>query len=191
MDAVQAPSREFLDKAEDLDKAASTLDVKTSLDISNFVAENVFVDGASLDEMFPQIDSALAEYEAWAQGEIDAIEYGFGENHNTLKRRRRPKSPVVVDVSLKRRRRPVVSDINLKRRRRQAKPVVAQSGEYDYYTTSDYYYDNYDTYDTEPTFMEKTAEKISEIAKANGYDQAEVEDWLSTKESAWKDLSES
>ncbi len=130
VDAIQEPSREFLDNAEDLDKADATLDLKTSLDISNFVAENVFVDGTSLDEMFPQIDSALAEYEAWAQGEIDTIEYGFGDNHNTLKRRRRPKQPVVVDVSLKRRRRPA-ANINLKRRRRQVKPVVAQS-EYGY-----------------------------------------------------------
>jgi len=64
------------------------------LDISNFVTENVFVDGTSLDEMFPQIDVALAEYEAWYQGEIDAIDYSIGNESYTLKRRNR--RPVVA-----------------------------------------------------------------------------------------------
>ncbi len=120
------------------------------MDISNFVTENVFVDGTSLDEMFPQIDVALAEYEAWFQGEIDAIDYSIGNESHTLKRRNR-------------------------------RPAVAQ-----------YYYDSSTSYDyvEEPTFLEKTAEKIAEIATANGYDQSEVDSWVSTKESAWKELAE-
>jgi len=150
VDAVKAPTQRFLEGAEDVDKAASALDLKTSLDISNFVTENVFVDGTSLDEMFPQIDVALAEYEAWYQGEIDTIEYSFINESHTLKRRNR-------------------------------RPAVAQ-----------YYYDDSASYDyvEEPTFMEKTAEKIAEIATANGYDQSEVDSWVSTKESAWKELAE-
>lgn len=159
VDAIKAPTREFLDNAEELDKAGSTLDLKTSLDISNFVTENVFVDGTSLDEMFPQIDEALAEYESYAQGEIDTIEYSFDNESHSLKRRRRPK--------------------------------VAQYYYDDSYYSSydDSYYNDY-SYDQGPTFFEKTAEKIAEVATANGYDQSEVDSWFSTKESAWKELSE-
>ena len=101
------------------------------------MTENTFVDGASLDEMFPQIDSALAQYETEMQAEIDRY------NFDAIK-----------------------MPTNLKRRKRRA-PVVAT------YDSSDYYYE-YES-DMEPSCMEKTAEKIREVATANGYDEEEVE----------------
>jgi hypothetical protein len=51
------------------------LDLEASLDIVNFATENVFVEGQSLDEMFPQVDAALDRYEKAARQKIDQTDF--------------------------------------------------------------------------------------------------------------------
>ncbi len=65
MEAVRQPWNDLVDRAEALDKKGSELDLKTTTEIMNAVSNNVFVDGSSLDEMFPQIGEAINEMNAF------------------------------------------------------------------------------------------------------------------------------
>ena len=51
--AIQQPWNDFLTQAETISRANDQLDIQTTQDVVNFVADSTFVDGRSLNEAFP------------------------------------------------------------------------------------------------------------------------------------------
>ena len=62
MDAVAQPWNDFLTQAEKLSDEYVESGIQTDQEIMRFIAENTFVDGKSLSEVFPQFEDFLASY---------------------------------------------------------------------------------------------------------------------------------
>ena len=61
-DAITAPWNAFLDRAEQISDEDIKIGMQTDQEYITFIAENTFVDGKSLKEVFPQIEEFLAYY---------------------------------------------------------------------------------------------------------------------------------
>jgi len=68
-DAIAQPWNDFVSKAETIFQKGADIDVKANEDVINFVADNLYVNGESLQEKFPQI----AEYLANVRQEADTM----------------------------------------------------------------------------------------------------------------------
>ena len=78
VDAIQTPWNDFVTQAESLDREGAEMDIATMEEMITFIANNTFIDGASLSETFPSIKEYLqiAEQEALEQSSqmsLDAL----------------------------------------------------------------------------------------------------------------------
>jgi hypothetical protein len=58
--AIAQPWNDFLTTSEELEREGSQLDVQTTEEVVNFVADNTYVDGQTLNEAFPEVQEWLA-----------------------------------------------------------------------------------------------------------------------------------
>lgn len=62
MDAIEAPWNAFIDRAEQISDEDVEIGMQTDQEYIRFIAENTFVDGKSLSEVYPQIEDFLTYY---------------------------------------------------------------------------------------------------------------------------------
>ena len=76
-DAITKPWNDFVTRAEDLSVEDANLDMQTDEEVIRFIADNTFVEGVSLTDKYPEIDTWIAEMKAQADWEqyfnFDAI----------------------------------------------------------------------------------------------------------------------
>ena len=72
MDAIELPTENFMTRAENLSDEGREIGLKTDEEIVRFVANNTFVDGESLNEIYPQVEEFLTAYRAEA-GKLDQV----------------------------------------------------------------------------------------------------------------------
>lgn len=68
-DAVTKPWNDFVTRAEQLSVEGAELDMQTDEEIIRWLADNTFVDGVSLTDKFPQINTWVEEMKAQANWE--------------------------------------------------------------------------------------------------------------------------
>ena len=72
MDAIELPTENFMARAENLSDEGREIGLQTDEEIVRFVANNTFVDGESLNEIYPQVEEFLTAYRAEA-GKLDQV----------------------------------------------------------------------------------------------------------------------
>ena len=72
-DAIAEPWNGFLTRAEDLSIEDALISMDTDEEVIRFVAENTFLDGESLNAVFPMIEEFLVEYRAQGEDDLDKI----------------------------------------------------------------------------------------------------------------------
>ena len=71
--AITEPWNNFVTEAERIQRSRDQLDIQTTEDVVNFIANNTFVDGKSLQDTYPEIQEFLAQMVAEGEAQSQAF----------------------------------------------------------------------------------------------------------------------
>ena len=71
--AITQPWNDFVTEAERIQRERDQLDIQTTEDVVNFIANNTFVDGKSLQDTYPEIQEFLAQMVAEGEAQSQAF----------------------------------------------------------------------------------------------------------------------
>lgn len=71
--AITKPWNDFVTEAERIQRRQDQLDIQTTEDVVNFIANNTFVDGKSLQDTYPEIQEFLAQMVTEGEAQSEAF----------------------------------------------------------------------------------------------------------------------
>ena len=161
VDAIEEPWHAFLDQAEQLSDENFKMGMQNSEEVISYIADNTFVDGKSLNEIFPEIEEFMAEYRD-SKGEVESE---VDEYFNFDWLRMTPRTLA---------KRSGVDHPN--------QAMVAEGEDSD---------DDEDSSHRAGEKLEKVCDKIESAVVSYGYDPEVAKAWLQDKSKSWEELQDS
>jgi hypothetical protein len=166
--AIQQPWNDFLTQAETIQRSNDQLDIQTTEDVVNFVADATFVDGKSLNEAFPEIGEWLTEYANEMTRQSEAFNLDQLRIRTAMRAMRKTNNGQVIFKRV---------------------PVSLQVGEVEYDGTNTFDDDFYPAEESHSDALEELAGQIEEALISYGYDQATVDEWFATNGANWEAMN--
>ena len=164
--AITEPWNNFVTEAERIQRSRDQLDIQTTEDVVNFIANNTFVDGRSLQDTYPEIQEFLAQMVAESNAQSEAFNL----------------DQIRIPTAMRAMRKQVNGQVVFKR-----VPLKLQVGDATYEGPSTIDDDFYPAEDVS-SVVEEIAGKVEEALVSYGYDEQVVNEWLETAGANWEAL---
>ena len=164
--AITEPWNNFVTEAERIQRSRDQLDIQTTEDVVNFIANNTFVDGRSLQDTYPEIQEFLAQMVAESNAQSEAFNL----------------DQIRIPTAMRAMRKQVNGQVVFKR-----VPLKLQVGDaaYEGPSTID---DDFYPAEEGSSVVDEIAGKVEEALVSYGYDEQVVNEWFETVGANWEAL---